>query len=179
MTDTDATTQDRPRDDQDETPTEDAGKLMEFGDAVEVATGKDHLWSVISDPETLTECVPGADEIARVSKREYTLDISRGVSHLTLAISGDVEFVEMNEPDWIVADGNARDAKTGSEFDVLAAMELEELAADRTRLTYTAEVSMTGGAATLGPKLLRPIVNRDVTQYFENVKGAVEADRND
>ena len=152
----------------------DEGKRLEFNDAVEIRTTKDALWATISDPETLTRCVPGAESFERLSRRKYTLAITRGVSHLTVALEGDVEFVEMNEPDWIVASGFAHDTKTGSDFDVLAGMEMTELDAETVRLSYSAEVTFTGGVASLGPRMLRPIVKRDVDTYFENVRAAVE-----
>lgn len=155
-------------------PSVDEGRLLEFADAVDIRTTKDHLWATISDPETLTACVPGAESFERVSERKYTLAITRGVSHLTVALEGDVEFVEMNEPDWIVASGFAHDTKTGSDFDVLAGMEMTELDDETVRLSYSAEVTFTGGVASLGPRMLRPIVKRDVNTYFENVRAAVE-----
>ncbi|MFB6081304.1 MAG: CoxG family protein [Halanaeroarchaeum sp.] len=158
-------------------PGEDAesveGKHLEFADTVAIDTDKDTLWSIISDPEVLTTCVPGAESIERLSTTEYTVEITRGVSHLTVSLSGDVEFVEMNEPDWIVASGSAFDATTGSDFDILAAMEMTE-SADGTDLTYQAEVTYSGGVASLGKTLLRPIVRKDINAYFANIKDEVE-----
>ena len=125
------------------------GKRLEFSDTVAIETTKDHLWSVISDPEVLTTCVPGAEAIERVSKTKYTVDIKRGIAHLNVSLSGDVEFVEMNEPDWIVASGSAFDGTTGSDFDILAAMEMAETDDGMTDLTYQAEVEYSGGVASL------------------------------
>lgn len=150
------------------------GKRLEFADTVSVATDKHTLWSVISDPEVLTACVPGADEIERLSKRAYSVAITRGVSHLTVSLSGEVEFVEMDEPDYIVASGFAHDTKTGSDFDVLAAMEMTEVDDETVHLTYSAEVTVSGGVGSLGAGLLRPIVRRDVDTYFDNIRATVE-----
>lgn len=155
------------------TRTVEGGKQLSFDDAVEVRTTKDQLWAAISDPETLTACVPGAEDIDRVSTRRYTVDITRGVSHLTVSLSGEFEFVELSEPDWVVVSGFAHDTKTGSDFDVLAAMELESVDEETTELAYTADVSFTGGVASLGTGLLRPIVHRDVDAYFQNLRSAV------
>lgn len=153
----------------------DEGKRLEFEDTVAIDTNKTDLWETISDPEVLTRCVPGAEEIERHSKTEYSVSISIGVSHLTISMSGDIEFVEMNEPDWIVTKGEAHDTKTGSDFDVLAAMEMNEVDDETTDLTYTAEVNYTGGVASLSQRLLRPIVNRKIDTYFANVKDEIEA----
>ncbi|MFW5918788.1 MAG: CoxG family protein [Halanaeroarchaeum sp.] len=151
------------------------GKRLEFSDTVAMETTKADLWSTISDPEVLTACVPGADEIDRVSKTKYTVDISIGVAHLNVSLSGDVEFVEMNEPDWIVASGSAFDGTTGSDFDILAAMEMDETD-EGVDLSYTAEVEYTGGVASLHKSLLRPIVRKNVNKYFENIRSEVETD---
>ncbi len=149
---------------------------LEFADTVEIQTDKQHLWDTISKPETLTKCVPGADAIERVSERKYTLEISRGVSHLTVSLSGEAEFVEMNPPDSIVTTGSAFDSKTGSDFDILAAMEITDVDDSTAELAYTAEVDFTGGVALMNARVLRPIVERDVNKYFDNVKSVVEND---
>jgi carbon monoxide dehydrogenase subunit G len=149
--------------------------VLEFSDTLEIQTDKSTLWETIADPAVLTECVPGAESIERHSERKYTLDITRGISHLTVSLSGEAEFVELNPPDYIVTTGSAFDSKTGSNFDVLAAMEMDETDDESVELTYKAEVSFSGGAASLSTRMLRPIVARDVDTYFENIRSKVEA----
>ncbi|MFW6435883.1 MAG: CoxG family protein, partial [Halovenus sp.] len=151
-------------------------KYLEFEDTVALETTKDDLWETISDPEVLTMCVPGAESIERVSERKYTVDITRGVSKLTLSLSGEAEFVELNPPDYIVTVANAFDAKTGSDFEVLAAMEMTEPEDGAVALSYRAEVTYSGGAAGISKKILRPIVKRDVNTYFQNIKDRVESE---
>lgn len=161
----------------DETPADDEGdKYLEFADTVALDTTKDELWETISDPEVLTMCVPGAESIERVSERKYEVDITRGVSKLTLSLSGEAEFVEMNPPEYIVTTATAFDSKTGSEFEILAAMEMGETDDGEVALTYRAEVTYSGGAAGISKRVLRPIVERDVNTYFGNVKERVESE---
>lgn len=162
----------------DEEPSEPTAEQADltFDGAVEMPTTKDHLWSVISDPAVLTECVPGAETVERLSERRYRADITRGLSKLTVSLSGEVEFVEMAEPDYVVASGSAHDSKTGSDLEVLAAMEIAEVD-EGVELIYSAEIDVTGGAAALSWNLLRPIVRNDIENYFDNVREAVEADK--
>lgn len=150
------------------------GNQLTFEDTVTLRTTKAHLWSVISDPEVLTRCVPGAEAITRESERRYTCEITRGISHLTISLTGEVEFVELNEPDWVVAKGSAYDPKTHSDFDVLAAMEMADRDDGTVALTYSAQVSFTGGIASLPTRIFRPIVGSDIDAYFENVRASVE-----
>jgi carbon monoxide dehydrogenase subunit G len=156
-------------------PDDEETSELEFSDAVRVDAGREELWETVSDPDVLTECVPGAESIERVSERTYTVDITRGVSHLTVSLSGEAEFVEMNPPDYVVTRADAFDSKTGSNFDILAAMEIQE-DDDGAQLVYTAEVTYSGGVANISNRVLRPIVRRDINAYFENVRAEVEGD---
>lgn len=147
---------------------------LEFEDSVEIPTTKDDLWVTISDPEVLATCVPGAESVERLSERTYTVDLTRGISSLTITMEGEFELVEMNEPDWVVASGTAYDPRTASDFEGLAAMEMSELADGTTRLDYRASMTFTGGVASLPTKIVDSVVRRDVGNYFENVSGVVE-----
>lgn len=160
----------------DDASADDDGHQLTFEDTVTLGTTKERLWSVISDPEVLARCVPGAEDVTRESERRYTCRITRGISHLTLSLTGEVEFVELNEPDWVVANGSAYDPKTHSDFDVLAAMELADADDGSATLTYSAQVSYTGGIASLPERLLRPIVSSDVDTFFENLRATVDGE---
>jgi len=162
---------------QEETEVEDEdSKYLEFSDTVTLETTADELWETISDPEVLTRCVPGAESIERVSERKYAVEITRGVSKLTLSLSGEAEFVEMNPPSYVVSTVSILDSKTGSDFEVLGAMEMNETDDGDVALTYKAEVTYSGGAAGISKRVLRPIVRRDIDTYFENVTERVEGD---
>ena len=120
--------------------------------------------------------MPGAESIERVSERKYAVEITRGVSKLTLSLSGEAEFVEMNPPSYVVSTVSIFDSKTGSDFEVLGAMEMNETDDGDVALTYKAEVTYSGGAAGISKRVLRPIVRRDIDTYFENVTERVEGD---
>jgi carbon monoxide dehydrogenase subunit G len=158
----------------DEDASDDGGKTLEFEDTVEIGGSKDDLWAFISDPENLVECVPGAREIERLSEREYSFVIEQGIGNFSAVFDGDVELVEMNEPDWIVADGSAYDRGTGSTFDVVAAMEMTDEAEETVQLAYTAEVTFTGGVATYAARWVRRVVSSRVDEYFDNIRAQFE-----
>lgn len=158
----------------DQTADDEDGKQLEFEDTVEIGTTKDEAWDFISDPENLVDCVPGAEDIERLSEREYTFEIVQGIARFTITLDGDVELVEMNEPDWIVADGHAYDASTGSDFDVLAAMEMTETDDATVELAYRAELTMTGGVASIGARLARRVIASNVEDYFDNIKAELD-----
>ncbi|QSG04007.1 CoxG family protein [Natranaeroarchaeum sulfidigenes] len=150
---------------------------LEFEDSVTIDAGKEELWGFISEAQNLAQCIPGAESVTRETERRYTCEVTRGISKMTISIDGELEMVEMNEPDWIVADGEAFDSTTGSRFDVLAAMEMSEVEGDRTELAYTAELSYSGGVASLPKLVVRKAVTSDLNSYFENIRTEIEPER--
>jgi len=156
----------------------DTAETMElsFEDAFTLGGNKDEIWSSISDPGVLAQCIPGAEDVERISRRKYTVDIQRGISHLTIELSGDVELVEMNEPEWIVADGRAYDPRTHSDIEGVAAMEMTELDDGEVRVDYKATLTFTGGVTSIPTRMIERVVTSDVDAYFENVRSTVEDD---
>lgn len=147
---------------------------LEFEDTVVVNATKAEVWESISDPEVLATCVPGAEEIERLSERTYTVEITRGLSSLTISLAGEVELVEMNEPDWIVASGQAYDSRSHSDFEGLAAMEMVETENDEVQISYKANLTFTGGVASIPTRIVDRLIRSDVEEYFENVKAVVD-----
>ncbi|AOW80727.1 carbon monoxide dehydrogenase subunit G-like protein [Halodesulfurarchaeum formicicum] len=156
--------------------TDDDRSSLEFTDTVRADTDKQTLWEFISDAQNLADVVPGAKNVTRHTERRYALEIERGIGHVSVSLDGEFELVEMDEPDWIIAEGEAFDATTGSTFDVLAAMEMQETETGEVDLSYAAELFYTGGVASLGARLLKKFIEGDVDRYFENVKSRVEVD---
>jgi carbon monoxide dehydrogenase subunit G len=156
------------------TDDEDAGAQLTFEDAVEIDGGREELWAFVSDPENLVDCVPGAQEVDRRSEREYSFVVEQGIGRFTVTLDGEVELVEMDEPDVVVADGSAYDGGTGSTFEGLAAMEMS--GDDPVELAYTAEMTFTGGVASLGARLVRRVIRSNVEEYFDNIRAEFEGD---
>jgi carbon monoxide dehydrogenase subunit G len=156
------------------TDEEETGAQLEFEGAVEIEGTRDELWAFISDPENLVDCVPGAEEVQRRSDREYSFVVEQGIGRFTVTLDGEVELVEMDEPDFVVADGSAYDGGTGSTFEGLAAMEMS--GDDPVDLAYTAEMTFTGGVASLGARLVRRVIRSNVDEYFDNIRAEFEGE---
>lgn len=152
------------------------GKHLEFADTVTVASTKTELWEHIHDPAFIARCVPGIQSVEKMSEQLYTGEVSRGIGHLTLTVTGEVEIIDQHEPDWLITEGRAYDERTHTDFIGAAAMELEQLDDGTVDLAYEATLTFNGGGAALPTRLLRTIVESDVEAYFENIKAAAQDD---
>lgn len=127
------------------------------------------VWEICSDPAVLAECIPGAESVEQLSERRYRGTVTRGVHSITVSMDGEVELVEQHEPDWILAEGQAYDPRSHSDFNGLGAMEIEMINEGTVGIHYRLKVTLSGGVATVPARILRRIVDRDVGMYFENI----------
>lgn len=146
---------------------------MEVDGTRTIPVDNDILWEVISDPETLTECIPGAEEIEQLSETKYQGTIKRGVAGINLSLDGEVEMIELAPPERMVAEMSGSDDKTGSKMTGEARMELVP-DGDETALEYEVDIDVTGRLASVGARILKRKIKSDIGTYFDNVKETAE-----
>jgi carbon monoxide dehydrogenase subunit G len=148
---------------------------MEFEDSVTVEASKGYLWELISDPETLVSCVPGAKEVERISETEYSGVIERGLGGITLALNGEVKITEMNAPDNLKAEATGEDKKTNSRLDATAQMQMNATDETQTELEYYIDLDFTGRLASLGARIVKRKISSDIQTYFDNIQSEAES----
>jgi hypothetical protein len=148
---------------------------MEFEDSVTVEADKEHLWEMISDPEMLVSCVPGAKEVERISETEYSGVIERGLGGITVALNGEVEITEMDAPDHLEAEATGEDKKTNSRLDATAQMHMNATGETQTELEYYIDLDFTGRLASLGARIVKRKISSDIQTYFDNIQSEAES----
>jgi len=148
---------------------------MEFEDEITIKADGETIWAMISDPEILVECVPGAKEINRVSEDKYTGVIERGLAGVSVSLDGEVEMTELNPPNNVVAEAVGQDTKTNSRMDAQAEMTITENEDDST-LSYYIDMDFTGRLASLGSRIVKRKISSDIDTYFDNLQEMAEDD---
>lgn len=147
---------------------------MEFEDTKVIDTDKDHLWELVSDPEVLAMCVPGAKEVNKLSETRYEGVIERGLAGVSLSLEGEVEITELNEPDYLSAEVTGEDTRTNSRMDAVAEMEMSETDVGQTALDYRVDMDFTGRLASLGSRIVKRKISSDIDTFFVNVQERAE-----
>jgi carbon monoxide dehydrogenase subunit G len=80
---------------------------------------------------------------------------------------------ELTEPDRMVADVSGEDELTGSIMSADAQMDLAENG-EGTVLTYNMDVEFTGKLATLGSRIMKRKIKKDMGTFFDNLKEHAE-----
>ena len=146
---------------------------MEFEDELTIDTNKEHLWSLVSDPAVLAECVPGAKKVERINDRQYEGVIERGVAGISMTLDGEVEMTELNEPNHLSAIARGEDNRSNSRMEADMCMKLTENG-DGTSIEYFIDMDFTGRLASLGARIVKRKINSDIGTFFENLKERAE-----
>lgn len=144
---------------------------MEFEGARSIDAGGQHLWNLISDPDVLVRCVPGATDVTRESDTTYTGVIERSFAGLTVSLDGEVTMTELDPPARMIVDASGTDRITKTEMDAEGQLSLREGNRADTILDYRVEMEFTG---KLPAHLLKSRIDSDVDRFFDNVRVAAE-----
>ena len=146
---------------------------MNFEGEVVIEADRERVWDLVSDPEVLVVCVPGAEEVERVSETTYTGTIVQSVAGVSLELSGEVEMVEMRPPEHILAEATGEDNRTNSRMDATMEMDLSSVT-EGSELAYDVDVDVTGRVATVGARIMKRKISSEIDTYFDNIRTVAE-----
>ncbi len=149
---------------------------MEYTGTTTVPAERTTVWPRLTDPELLTSCIVGAEEVTRVSDRTYEGVVRQSVAGVSVTMAGEVHIEELRRPEWLAFSGTGSDSRTASRMDADVEVSLHDQG-DSTDMEYTVGVTFAGKLATLGSRVLRRQVKANVETYFENLADHVGADR--
>lgn len=135
------------------------------------------VWSALNDPEVLRQCIPGCEEIERVSDTEFTAKARIKVGPVNAKFSGKVTLSDIDPPNGyrITGEGQGGAAGFGRGGATVA---LAEDGPDATLLTYRAEAQVGGKLAQIGSRLIQGTAKKMADDFFarfqEIVGGPVE-----
>jgi carbon monoxide dehydrogenase subunit G len=135
------------------------------------------IFEVTLEPEVLEACIPGADRVERVSETKYTGEVTRGMASITVTMDLDVEIVEDDRPDRVKIALEGSDNRTNSTADGTVTVTCEETDG-RSTLTYEADINFTGRLASLGGRLIKRQIKKDLTTFFDQLETEVESAAN-
>ncbi|RQG94860.1 CoxG family protein [Natrarchaeobius chitinivorans] len=147
---------------------------MQTEDEITIEAEQEQLWALISDPEVLVNCVPGAKEVTQESETEYTGVIERSLAGVTLSLNGEVDMIEREPPTYVKVDAVGEDSRTNSRMDATAEMTIAESGDGASELSYVIDMEFTGRLATLGSRLVKRKIRSDIDEFFENVRDELE-----
>ena len=132
------------------------------------------VWDFMTDPNQIGQCVPGVEKIETIEPLKlYRGTVSVGLGSVKARFSGDVEIVELDEPNH--ARLKAHGTATGSAADALSEMSLSDGADDSTLVHWTADINVSGQLASLASRLMVPVSQKLAGVFYDEVRKRIEA----
>ena len=147
---------------------------MEFADTTVLRADRDIVWELISDPEALYSCVPGAEEVNKESDTRYTGIISRSLAGISITLDGELDVVTEEPPTRLVAEASGSDRRTNSRMDAEAELLLEQSDDESVSLDYSIDIVFSGRLATLGSRVIKRQIKSDIDTFFENLSAKAD-----
>jgi carbon monoxide dehydrogenase subunit G len=142
---------------------------------VTIRAPRKQVWDFMTDPEQVGQCAPGVETIEVIEPlKKYHGIISVGFGAVKARFSGDVEILELEEPNR--AKLKAHGSATGSVADAVSEMKLSDGPDGSTLLHWTADVTVGGQLASLASRLMVPVSQKLAQVFYEQVRRKIETE---
>ena len=126
------------------------------------------VWRVLNDPSAMARTMPGVESFDVHDERRWTANVKIPLGLGGLKMKVDMEKTEEREPEFAAM--RIKGQGVGAMLNMDTRFELSDAAAGGTAMKWAADVKLAGPVASMGQRVLQPIVNQQV----EHVLGALD-----
>jgi carbon monoxide dehydrogenase subunit G len=133
---------------------------------------RERVWAVLNDPARMAQLMPGVESFDVMDERRWRANVKIPLGLGGLRLSIDMEKTEEREPEFarLHAKGNG----LGAILDMVTSFELSE-GEGRTDMRWEADVRIAGTVASMGQRVIQPIVNQQVSNVLTALEREVRA----
>ena len=121
------------------------------------------VWEVLNDPAKMAQTMPGVESFDVQDDKHWTANVKIPLGLGGLRMSVNMEKTEEREPEFakLAIKGNG----VGAMMNMETSFHLTE-AGEGTHMKWEADVHLLGPVASMGQRVLQPIVNQQVTHVL-------------
>jgi carbon monoxide dehydrogenase subunit G len=137
---------------------------MEMSGEYRIPASRDKVWAALNDPEILKACIPGCQDLQKLSDTEMTAKVVTKIGPVKATFNGQVTLSNMNPPAGYTISGEGKGGVAGfakGGADVALAEE-----GDETVLRYTAKAQVGGKLAQVGGRLVDATAKQLANEFF-------------
>ena len=146
---------------------------MNFEGSVTINASRDKVWQFLTNPEGVSQCVPGLESVEVIAPNEKFLAIaSLGLGTVRVKFKIEVEWVELDAPNR--ASLKAKGTAPGNSMEATSQMELSNGTNGETVLQWAADVKIMGNLASMASRLMGGLTKKLTAAFFECVQKKIE-----
>ena len=128
---------------------------MVIEDSFEVAAPLGTVWSAITDPLVMAPCIPGCEAIEALDDRNFRARVKVKVGPIAANFIVEVTVTELVEPQRIESVTKGEEGSRASTLTAENWVQLEQLGALQTRVSYGSEVQLVGRLGRYGLGMMK------------------------
>jgi carbon monoxide dehydrogenase subunit G len=129
------------------------------------------VWAALNDPEILKRCIPGAQELDKVSDTEFQASAKVIVGPVKATFKGRITLSDIDAPNGYTISGEGQGGVAG--FAKGGAKVRLTDADGGTRLAYDVEATVGGKIAQVGGRLINGVAKKYADEFFDNFAKAL------
>lgn len=133
---------------------------------VTLPADREAVWAALNDPAVLKACIPGCQELEKVSDTEFAAIAKVAVGPVKATFKGNVTLSDIDAPNGYTITGEGQGGVAGFAKGG-AKVRLAE-AEGGTQLSYDVEAQVGGKIAQLGGRLINGVAKKYADQFFGN-----------
>ena len=137
---------------------------MELTGEYTIPAPREKVWEALNDPEVLAACIPGCEELEKVSNTEFTARVKIKIGPVSAKFSGAVTLEDLDPPNGYSIVGEGKGGVAG--FAKGSANVSLTTEADNTVLRYTADAQVGGKLAQIGSRLIGGTARKLADKFF-------------
>jgi carbon monoxide dehydrogenase subunit G len=149
---------------------------MKLEHAFDVAADQETVWTLIRDPARMVPCVPGCEECEQVGDDEYRAKVTVSVGPIKASFNLTIDIVEEHPPTLLVSRSRGEEGSRASVVKSDNELRLEALPDGGTRISYAAEVEISGRLGRYGAGMMKKIATRLAGKFEESFQTMAEAE---
>jgi len=137
---------------------------MQLSDEVIIPVPRMKVWEALNDPEVLRQCIPGCEEITKLSDTEMEATVTVKMGPVKASFKGAVTLSDIDPPNGYRISGHGKSMMGGAAGG--ADVRLQDVP-EGTKLVYHVDAHVTGKIASLAQRFIEPTARQLSSQFFE------------
>ena len=146
---------------------------MDMNGEYQIAAPRQRVWAALNDPEVLRQCIPGCEEIVKLSEVEWTAKVTAKVGPVKAKFGGKVTLSDLDPPNGYTITGEGTGGAAGFAKGG-AAVKLTDAGAG-TLLSYTVKAQVGGKLAQIGSRLIDGASRKLADEFFASFAALLSA----
>lgn len=135
---------------------------------------QEQVWSFITDPQKVAQCIPGCDGAEEKERGKYAAAINVKVGPIRTTFHLDIEQTEQRPPNFASYLGKGEEGSRASRISSVSTLAMRSLSANSTEVTYTSDINITGRLGKFGGGMMQKIADSIGEEFVIALQGRLE-----